>query len=126
MEVICSFFLHRSFACTLFLFSALILSQVVLIFGQIQHCESSTPSDAKSDAALEIHACKVLPKTPLEKNVKMSSSSAVVPYDESTLPLFHKPVREFHIAGQKIVVKQNWKELGVAAVVWDAVSQTST
>ncbi|XP_064598548.1 protein N-lysine methyltransferase METTL21A-like [Liolophura sinensis] len=129
MELMRCLFLHRSIHCKLCLFSILVFCQTGLSFGQIHPCESPTPSiiniDSDTDrdtAACDIDTNTVSSKTAPEEKVKMSSSLAIVPYDESSLPLFHKPVREFHIGRQKIVVKQNWKELGVAAVVWDAAA----
>ena len=46
---------------------------------------------------------------------------AVVLYDETKLTPFQKEVREFHFGDISISIKQNWKDVGVAAVVWDAV-----
>ena len=51
----------------------------------------------------------------------------VVPYNPvSILPVFEERQREFHFAGRKWVVAQQWSELGVAAVVWEAVSSRTT
>ena len=47
---------------------------------------------------------------------------AVVLYDEANLTPFQKELREFQFNGLKVSIRQNWKEVGVAAVVWDAVS----
>ncbi|EMP24309.1 Methyltransferase-like protein 21A [Chelonia mydas] len=49
---------------------------------------------------------------------------ALVPYDDSAvwgLQKFHKSSSVYHFANHTIQIKQNWKQLGVAAVVWDAV-----
>ncbi len=46
---------------------------------------------------------------------------AVVLYDESGLSPFHKNLRDFDLGEIKISIKQNWKDIGVAAVVWEAV-----
>lgn len=51
---------------------------------------------------------------------------ALVPYEESAaigLQKFHKPVATFSFANHTIQIRQDWRQLGVAAVVWDAVSQ---
>ncbi|XP_066263321.1 protein N-lysine methyltransferase METTL21A-like isoform X1 [Branchiostoma lanceolatum] len=45
---------------------------------------------------------------------------AVVPYDEDKLSPFHLAERKFKLAGRELVIRQSWRELGVAAVVWDA------
>ncbi|XP_069789993.1 protein N-lysine methyltransferase METTL21A isoform X1 [Narcine bancroftii] len=48
---------------------------------------------------------------------------ALVPYDGAMIPelrKFHEASATFHFANQDIVIRQNWKQLGVAAVVWDA------
>lgn len=52
---------------------------------------------------------------------------ALVPYDESTavLPALAKlrdSSAEFHFANHSVRLTQDWNRLGVAAVVWDAVS----
>ena len=49
---------------------------------------------------------------------------ALVPYNENNdvLSIFNKPERFFHFAGQDLKISQEWNKLGVAAVVWDAVS----
>ena len=51
-----------------------------------------------------------------------SASLAVVLYDESKVTPFHQKEREFVFGEHKIVITQDWGQLGVAAVVWDAVS----
>jgi len=50
---------------------------------------------------------------------------ALVPYDENVLPALsklHQTSAEFNLANHRIRLSQDWKRLGVAAVVWDAVS----
>lgn len=49
---------------------------------------------------------------------------ALVLYNKNNdvLSIFNQPEREFHFAGQKLKISQDWNKLGVAAVVWDAVS----
>lgn len=49
-------------------------------------------------------------------------STAVVVYDESKLSPLVKTSRIFNFANTELVIKQDWGNLGVAAVVWDAVS----
>lgn len=53
---------------------------------------------------------------------------ALVPYEETAavgLQKFHKPLATFFFANHTIHIRQDWRQLGVAAVVWDAVSKSS-
>ncbi|PWA32137.1 protein N-lysine methyltransferase METTL21A [Gambusia affinis] len=48
---------------------------------------------------------------------------ALVPYEENPLPAFsklHNSSAQFRFANQELRLAQDWKRLGVAAVVWDA------
>ncbi|XP_045874751.1 protein N-lysine methyltransferase METTL21A isoform X2 [Meles meles] len=48
---------------------------------------------------------------------------ALVPYEETAgvgLQKFHKPLATFSFANHTIQIRQDWRQLGVAAVVWDA------
>lgn len=48
---------------------------------------------------------------------------ALVPYVESSLPIlskFHNSSAQFRFCDHNINIAQDWKKLGVAAVVWDA------
>ena len=56
--------------------------------------------------------------------VGSSSALAVVPYDEKTLtiPDFYRDERLLQFAEFSVTIGQNWRDVGVAAVVWDAVS----
>lgn len=52
---------------------------------------------------------------------------ALVPYDENLIPAFSKLQSssvQFHFANRDLHLAQDWKQLGVAAVVWDAVRTT--
>uniref|UniRef100_A0A2K5HC24 Protein N-lysine methyltransferase METTL21A n=1 Tax=Colobus angolensis palliatus TaxID=336983 RepID=A0A2K5HC24_COLAP len=54
---------------------------------------------------------------------------ALVPYEETTelgLQKFHKPLATFSFANHTIQIRQDWRHLGVAAVVWDAAIVLST
>uniref|UniRef100_A0A8C0TZK1 Uncharacterized protein n=1 Tax=Canis lupus familiaris TaxID=9615 RepID=A0A8C0TZK1_CANLF len=48
---------------------------------------------------------------------------ALVPYEDTGVGLrkFHKPLATFSFANHTIQIRQDWRQLGVAAVVWDAV-----
>ncbi|XP_063788744.1 protein N-lysine methyltransferase METTL21A [Pseudophryne corroboree] len=52
---------------------------------------------------------------------------ALVPYDDSVLSglqRFHHSNTTYTFANHTIRIKQDWRQLGVAAVVWDAVCMT--
>ncbi|XP_030205945.1 protein N-lysine methyltransferase METTL21A isoform X4 [Gadus morhua] len=52
---------------------------------------------------------------------------ALVPYTENALPALaklHNSTATFHLAGREVLLNQDWRKSGVAAVVWDAVSYT--
>ncbi|KAM5228943.1 protein N-lysine methyltransferase METTL21A isoform 2-T2 [Ctenodactylus gundi] len=54
---------------------------------------------------------------------------ALVPYEETVgvgLQKFHKPLATFSFANHTIRIRQDWRQLGVAAVVWDAAVVLST
>lgn len=53
-------------------------------------------------------------------------SMALVLYDEKFVSPFHKERKVLKFGSNEIVILQDWKNLGVAAVVWDAVSPLST
>lgn len=50
------------------------------------------------------------------------SEMAIVPYDSSAvfLSAFHAKERSFEFGGKTLTIFQNWNDVGVAAVVWDA------
>ena len=51
---------------------------------------------------------------------------ALVPYVEHAVPALsklHNSSAQFNFVNQNISLAQDWKKLGVAAVVWDAVSE---
>lgn len=60
-------------------------------------------------------------KTSVSGMEKGTDMALVVYNEESVLPLY-KAERVFNFVGRNIKIKQNWTRLGVAAVVWDAVS----
>ena len=50
---------------------------------------------------------------------------ALVPYVDNPLPALsklHNSSAQFRFANRDLHLSQDWKQLGVAAVVWDAVS----
>ena len=54
----------------------------------------------------------------------------VVPYradhGNTILPMFHQENRSFNFSGKEWIIKQQWEEIGVAAVVWESVSPVTT
>jgi len=56
--------------------------------------------------------------------VVRSPALALVPYDEKilTVPDFYRDERRLQFAEFTVTLGQNWRDVGVAAVVWDAVS----
>lgn len=56
-----------------------------------------------------------------DKMEKETSLAVVVYREEAVLPL-HKLQRTFRYCEHDIEINQDWSGLGVAAVVWDAVS----
>jgi len=50
----------------------------------------------------------------------------LVPYEpesvNSILPTFHQERRSFKLAGKEWIIRQQWADVGVASVVWEAVS----
>jgi len=53
---------------------------------------------------------------------RAEQSQALVLYDEAKISPFYLDSRRYKFVEKEIVIKQDWKNLGVAAVVWDAVS----
>lgn len=52
----------------------------------------------------------------------VNNEQALVLYDETFLTPFQKEERTFNFVQRKLTIPQDWGSLGVAAVVWDAVS----
>ena len=59
-----------------------------------------------------------------QKNYEKTDKNnmALVLYNQETILPMHKSERSFKFVGREIKIQQNWSGLGVAAVVWDAVS----
>lgn len=77
---------------------------------------------------LEPHSGFFFPTAWREQRVG-GGEMALVPYTETAemgLQRFHKPLATFSFANHTIQIRQDWKQLGVAAVVWDAVSEPRT
>uniref|UniRef100_A0A0B7A2E0 Methyltransferase small domain-containing protein n=2 Tax=Arion vulgaris TaxID=1028688 RepID=A0A0B7A2E0_9EUPU len=89
----------------------------------------SRQSYCSRDASID--ACPVTNKYKTEEEDKLNvgsiedkpgkmTSLAVVPYDETNLPLHKMSVRHFSIAGNNFTIHQNFLGLGVSAFVWDS------
>ena len=50
-----------------------------------------------------------------------SNSLAVVPFNDDNVSNLHRSSRTFNFGEHSLRIEQNWKDIGVAAVVWDAV-----
>lgn len=61
--------------------------------------------------------------TKTQGSENMENSMAVVLYNEESILPLHKRERTFKYCGKEITIKQDWSGIGVAAVVWDAVSK---
>lgn len=77
-----------------------------------KHCLSNSSDTCPSDSGPYSHL-------PVEINA-MSTSSALVVYNENNVLPMHKGERKFKFVGRDIKITQDWTALGVAAVVWDA------
>jgi len=84
------------------------------------YCEhpSQQTSDERTGAVSEEKGCE---QSSLGRVVM---SSALVPYDEQSLVVadFYRSERRLTFGDVSLTVRQNWRDVGVAAVVWDAVS----
>ncbi len=55
-------------------------------------------------------------------NVPVPCGQLVVYEPPKILPQFQEPEKQFEFAGREWVILQRWNDLGVPAVVWEAVS----
>ena len=92
------------------------------------HCSIDTmedieyPSSGDTTNSIDCGTKSVMVDSP-QKSYDKPGSMAVVLYNEESILPMHKSERRFQFAGREIKIQQNWSELGVAAVVWDAVSR---
>lgn len=96
----------------------ILLYSLLLIWfiPRYHNCESIENTDQCVKSKIGTKAC--------EGSEMQGPTMALVPYNQNNdvLSIFNQPEREFHFAGQKLKISQDWNKLGVAAVVWDAVS----
>ena len=83
------------------------LVEFIVCFGYL-----SCSSDMSCDAG---DTCEPVPAS------QSCTSLAVVPYDDGQVSSLHRPERSFKFSEHAVSLEQNWREVGVAAVVWDAV-----
>jgi len=91
-----------------------ILLEILLIFSHVMMDDISQSRCQSTSEVCEEPSVGVV----------RSSSWALVPYDENKLavPDFYLAERRLQFGEFTVTVTQNWQEVGVAAVVWDAVS----
>lgn len=96
----------------------ILLYSLLLIWfiPRYHNCESIENTDHCVKPKFGTKAC--------EGSEMQGPTMALVPYNQNNdvLSIFNQPEREFNFAGQKLKISQDWNKLGVAAVVWDAVS----
>lgn len=90
-----------------------------------------TSRDMSTDAACELDDHRSTRRTH-EQSACGDSGSArehcyqIVPYEPvKIIPAFEVAQRRFHFAGREWVISQQWREVGLSAVVWEAVSSTT-
>jgi len=96
-----------------------VLERTLLALAIAVHCVAmEDPGENCGQSTSEV--CEAPPLTGVASS---SASLAVVPYDEKilTVPDFHLAERRLRFAEFTVTIGQNWQEVGVAAVVWDAV-----
>ena len=88
-----------------------------------QHCES------ENRCQHEVNEILTLSRDDRSKQMtemgERKPEMALVLYNEDSVLPFRKPERAFHFVNRDILIKQKWANLGVAAVVWDAVCSCS-
>ena len=115
VEIKVSFAIGMIITCNLSNYFLCYLSIVLLVvfyldFSSAEYCDIHNEGHSMDES--ETESC----------SKDYDSSQALVLYSEDVLLPFHKQSRTFKYASRDIVIKQEWKKLGVAAVVWDAVS----
>ena len=82
--------------------------------------ENSTNSDSKQSSQ------NLVERLSTTSDGAMNSETTgyeLVPYKPSTvLPVFQEEKRLFNFAGKEWTVHQQWNDVGLASVVWEAVS----
>lgn len=78
--------------------------------------------DADQQKEREEQQCQKQSHAEAAVNSDETKSMALVPYDEDNIifATFHKPERQFTFLGRSLIISQDWRKHGVAAVVWDA------
>ena len=96
------------------IFAHIAIALVLTITRAFMHDLSENCRQSTSDAC----------ESPPVGMVSSSASWALVPYDEKTpiLADFYRDERRLQFAEFTVTINQNWRDIGVAAVVWDAVS----
>ena len=91
--------------------------------GQVKFCDRKNSEEPSCERGFQN-----LGKRDSEREEESDSGTvnqkamALVLYDESVISPFHKENRSFWFGDIQVDIAQDWKNAGVAAVVWDAVS----
>lgn len=89
------------------------------------HKRAVTDKPAAFEGGRAALRMRVEPHVYMLKSLCGFHSMALVPYVENPLPALsklHNSSAHFRFANRDLHLAQDWKKLGVAAVVWDAVS----
>ena len=95
----------------------------------------SCPTQGKTCSESDSYSCKdtsanyvrnpsssaYTPSTNCGTNNPTHCSQLVLYQPSKVLPIFQEKKREFEIAGRKWIIVQQWNEIGLAAVIWEAV-----
>lgn len=60
--------------------------------------------------------------TEMAKHKDKAENTQLVHYNHQFFDPFHKPSYQFNLAGKDWIITQDWDQLGVAGVIWKAVS----
>ena len=91
---------------------------IVITYGILQFLVCFGHLSCSADMNCEVgKTCEAVPAAP------SCTSLAVVPYDDEQVSELHRPKRRFQFSEHVVSLEQNWREVGVAAVVWDAVCE---
>lgn len=91
---------------------------IVITYGILQFLVCFWHLSCSTDMNCEVgRTCEEVPAA------SSCTSLAVVPYDDEQISELHRPKRRFQFSEHVVSLEQNWREVGVAAVVWDAVCE---
>ena len=96
---------------------------------QIKSPEVAHPVDMSVESSISVTESPsqnsrdgTLTSAPAGNGGKTATGYELVPYQPSpVLPMFHEAKRSFEFAGKGWTIHQQWNDVGLAAVVWEAV-----